>query len=127
MALEENVERVLNAIELVYRECEGTKPRKARIIAAAGVSAKTFYRIVNDYPEVTRALRIAEAAAKPSNPEPNTDDTPDDPIKIDPLGAVEELLDTIAELTLVIEAQNKHIGALRERLAMQPAQIRTAR
>jgi hypothetical protein len=124
VALEQNVEHVLDAIEATYRQCEGREPRKSEIIAAAGVSAKTYYRIMNDFPEAQRALRIAQGTIRHNDSGPGDADVVDDPIAANPMAAVEELLDTIAELAVIIESQRSQIDQLQERLRLTPSPIR---
>ena len=122
MARQENVDAVIAAIDTVYRSCGETKPQKSDIIAAAGVSQKTFYRVLNDHPEAKRQLDLAEAVF---DRRPGTPDEPEeiDPIKKNPLAAVDELLTTITQLTCVVEAQRIRLGELERQLGTQPVAL----
>jgi hypothetical protein len=122
MARQANVEAVLAAIASVYSKSRATRPSKAEIIAESGVAHKTFYRVLQDHPDAKRQLELAEAVfdhrplGEPSKPDP-------DPLKADPHGAVSELLDTIAKLTVVIESQRKRIRTLEKQIGTAPTSI----
>lgn len=121
MARQENVAAVAAAIDTVYRACGNTRPKKSDIIASAGVSHKTFYRVLAEYPDLKRQLDLAEAVF---DRRPDADDAPSpDPMKANPAAAISELLDTIAKLTQVIESQRSHISDLEHQLGIAPVNL----
>lgn len=122
MARQDNVDAVTAAIDMVYRNCGSTRPAKAEIIAEAGVSHKTFYRVLANYPEVKRQLDLAEIIFD-RRPDLNINAVSPDPLKANPFVAISELLDTIAKLTEVIESQRKRIRTLEQQVGMTPASI----
>lgn len=122
MARQANVDAVIAAIEAVYRNCRSTRPAKAEIIAESGVSHKTFYRVLADYPEVKRQLDLAETIFD-RRPDLNSNEVSSDPLRADPFAAISELLDTIAKLTEVIESQRKRIRILEQQLGITPASV----
>lgn len=115
MARQENVDAVVAAIVTVYRNAGSKRPAKAEIVAESGVAHKTFYRILNEHPEVKHQIELAEAVF---DRRPNLDnaDAAIDPLKANPVAAISELLDTIAKLTEVIESQRKWIRTLERQL-----------
>jgi hypothetical protein len=123
MALSENVEAVIAAIEAVYSTCD-ERPKQGEIVAASGLSRSTYARVMREHPEARRVLDLAESVltrrrASEARIDTVGDPDGDDPIKRNPLGAVDELLETITHLTGVIEAQKKHIRGLEEELTLR--------
>lgn len=122
MVRQVNLDAVIAAIGTVYRNCGTTRPSKAELIAEAGVSHKTFYRVLTDHPEAKRQLELAEAVFDRRPPRP-TSEVSSDPLKANPHAAISELLDTIAKLTEVIESQRKRIRRLEKQIDTAPAVI----
>ncbi|MFQ1000481.1 hypothetical protein [Modestobacter sp. SSW1-42] len=121
MALTENVEAVIAAIASTYARCGGTRPKQGAIVAASGLSRSTYARVMREHPEATRALALADSVLDGRTDEEMTSpDDEDDPIRRNPLGAIEELLETITRLTQVIESQKRRIETLEDRLALAP-------
>lgn len=114
MARQENVEAALAGIAKAYRDAGERSPTKGAIIAAGGLTHRTFYRILDEHPEVRKAIEIAETA-RGNRPAETSADT--DPIDANPRAAVIELLDTITSLTVVIEAQKQRLEELEDQLA----------
>lgn len=115
MAQRENVEAVLAAIKAVYSTATST-PRQGDIVAATGLSRSTYHRVMRDHPEATQALDFAHAVYMTASGTvaPHTDPDDDDPVKRNPMGAINELLTTIARLTDIVEAQKRRIEALED-------------
>lgn len=123
MALAENVEAVMAAIENVYGNCEGM-PKQGDIVARSGLSRSTYARVMREHPEARRTLDLANAVLarrQIMDADGFAGEDPDgsDPIKRNPLGAVEELLETITHLTGVVEAQKRYIRDLEDRLTLR--------
>lgn len=119
MARPENVDAVVAAILTVYSNASSKRPAKAEIIAESGVAHKTFYRILNDYPEVQRQLAFADAIFD-RRPDVDVEKAVSSPLKANPVAAISELLDTIAKLTEVIESQRKWMRILEQQLGSRP-------
>ena len=86
---------------------------------AAGVAHKTFCRVLTDHPGIKRQLDMAEAILDRRSP--GDERAPEhDPLERDPAAAIEELLETITQLTCVIESQRVHIADLERQLGIQP-------
>lgn len=115
MALEENVQAVLTAIKTVYSTAT-SRPKQGDIVAASGLSRSTFHRVLRDHPEAGQALDLADAVFMRASgvDEPREDPDGDDPVKRNPMAAINELLTTIARLTDVVEAQKRRIQALED-------------
>lgn len=122
MARQENVDAILAAIGRAYRRCGAARPTRAEIIAESGVAHKTFYRVLQSNPEVRSQLELAEAVFDHRSPGETSKDS-SDPLKANPHAAISELLDTIANLTVVIESQRKHIRILERQIGTAPASI----
>jgi hypothetical protein len=122
MARPENVAAVISAISTVYRSTGTTRPSKSEIIAISGVAHKTFYRVLQDHPEVKHQLELAEAIFD-RRPQQSNAEVSHDPLKAKPQAAISELLDTIAKLTEVIESQRKRIRALEKQIGTAPSSI----
>lgn len=114
MARQENVESALKGIATAYSEAGVRSPSKGVMIAAAGLTHRTFYRVLGEHPEVRAAIDIAEVA-RGNRPVDAAADL--DPVDVNPRAAVAELLDTITALTVVIEAQKERIEELEDHLA----------
>lgn len=122
LARQENIDAIVSAIGTLYSDCRVTRPSKAEIVAEAGVSHKTFYRVLTDHPEVKCHLELAEAVFD-RRPAHETSISNPDPLKANPQAAISELLDTLAKLTLVIESQRKWISTLERQIGTRPASI----
>lgn len=117
MASEFSVEAVKNAIVSVYASrAEPTRARKGDLIAASGVSQKTFYRVLEDHPDVVTLLRAVEAVFVGKPPDRPT--APSDPVQRDPKRVAKELLGVIASLVGVVEEQKVRIRDLELSLAV---------
>ncbi|TCJ21645.1 hypothetical protein [Nocardioides jejuensis] len=117
MASPETVEKVRAAILATYRDRDvATRATNAELIAAAGVSHKSFYRVKQDHPEIVTLLADVEAVflGRPVSPE---EDESADPLKRNPRAAAEELLSVVAALTDVVEQQKVRIRDLERALA----------
>lgn len=113
MARPENVEAALAGIARAYGESVDRSPSKGAMLAAAGLTHRTFYRVLNEHPEVRAAIDIAETA-RGNRPVPTGAEM--DPVDANPRAAVTELLHTITSLTVVIETQRERIQDLEDQL-----------
>jgi hypothetical protein len=124
VALQANVDAVIAAIRTVYSTCDG-KPKQGDIVAASGLSRSTYARVMREHAEARQALDLADAVlsrrlANSDDADSLADPDGDDPIKRNPLQAVEELLAAIDLLALVNEAQKRRIQALEDQLTLRP-------
>ncbi|MDP5182251.1 hypothetical protein QOZ88_06345 [Blastococcus sp. BMG 814] len=115
MALPENVAAVLAAIKAVYSTAT-SEPHQGDIVAASGLSRSTYHRVLRDHPEAGEALDLAHAVFMRASGviEPREDPDEGDPVKRNPMAAINELLITIARLTDIVEAQKRRIQALED-------------
>lgn len=111
MASRDSVEAVKAGIGAVYaNRSEPKRATRGEIIAAAQVSQKTFYRVLENHPEVRELLDYVESAflSRPTQIEL----AESDPVKRNPHGAVDELLAVVASLVSIIEEQKVRIRDL---------------
>lgn len=124
MALQENVDAVIAAIKTVYGNCD-SRPKQGDIVAASGLSRSTYARVMREHREAKEILDLADAVldrrlAIAGTTDSIADPDADDPIKRNPLKAVEELLATIDKLAEINEAQKKRIQALEDEITLRP-------
>jgi hypothetical protein len=94
-------------------------------VAASGLSRSTSAGVMREHAEAKQALDLADAVptrrlATSNDADSLVDPDGDDPIKRNPLQAVEELLATIDLLAQINEAQKERIQALEDQLTLRP-------
>lgn len=123
MVTQKNAELVKNAIHKVWRNCGQEKPKLAELLAASGRSSNTYYRALEEYPDLDDLVTTVTAVF--DHRPPQAENTYDKPIltQAEAKELIERLYDVIDGLVTAVEKEGEINHQLRQQMASSVVDI----